>query len=224
MQHIELLLEKLELQFQQFANSENAHVMQKYMKHVAPFYGIKKPEREKLMHAEFGSTKLTKAEVLYIMDITWHKPQREWQYMGLEILIKNKKTLNENDIFAVESLILSKSWWDTVDLLAANVAGFIIQKNPQLKSTLIPQWTESENLWLNRSAIIHQLHYGTDTDVSILEQTILPFTSSRQFFHAKAIGWALRQYARVNPTYVIDFVHKYPMQPLSKREALKHLK
>jgi 3-methyladenine DNA glycosylase AlkD len=41
----------------------------------------------------------------------------------------------------------------------------------------------------------------------------------------KAIGWSLRQYARSNPQWVIDFVHRYEteLSGLSKREALKRL-
>jgi 3-methyladenine DNA glycosylase AlkD len=45
------------------------------------------------------------------------------------------------------------------------------------------------------------------------------------FFIRKAIGWALRQYARIDADWVIEFVrtHRNQMAPLSIREATRHL-
>ncbi|MBO0868993.1 MAG: DNA alkylation repair protein, partial [Micromonosporaceae bacterium] len=43
------------------------------------------------------------------------------------------------------------------------------------------------------------------------------------FFIRKAIGWALRQYARTDPQAVREFLAKVPLSGLSIREASKHL-
>jgi 3-methyladenine DNA glycosylase AlkD len=50
-----------------------------------------------------------------------------------------------------------------------------------------------------------------------------PSIDDDEFFVRKAIGWALREYARVEPAWVIAFVDSHPLSPLSRREALKHL-
>ncbi len=47
----------------------------------------------------------------------------------------------------------------------------------------------------------------------------------REFFIRKAIGWALRDYARTDPDAVVAFVteHRDGLSGLSYREATKHL-
>lgn len=45
----------------------------------------------------------------------------------------------------------------------------------------------------------------------------------KEFFIRKAIGWALREYARVDPEWVRGYVSTHELSPLSTREALKHL-
>jgi 3-methyladenine DNA glycosylase AlkD len=80
-------------------------------------------------------------------------------------------------------------------------------------------------MWLHRAAIIHQLTYRKKTDVEWLRKAIIAGIESKEFFMQKAIGWALRQYARTNPAWVLEFVTlHHELKPLSKREALKYLK
>ena len=79
-------------------------------------------------------------------------------------------------------------------------------------------------MWINRTAIICQLKYGKNTQTYWLESAILPHAKSKEFFHQKAIGWALRQYARTDLDWVVAFVKTYELKPLSRREALKHHK
>ena len=63
------------------------------------------------------------------------------------------------------------------------------------------------------------------TDRVLLSDAVLANAADRDFFLRKAIGWALRDYARTDPAWVRDFVgeHEDALSPLSKREALKHL-
>ena len=91
------------------------------------------------------------------------------------------------------------------------------------KKILLKPWVHSDNMWLNRVAIIHQLMYKEKTNSDLLAYSILPHTSSKEFFHQKAIGWALRQYSRTNANWVVDFVHKHEkeLKALSKKEALR---
>jgi 3-methyladenine DNA glycosylase AlkD len=47
----------------------------------------------------------------------------------------------------------------------------------------------------------------------------------KEFFIRKALGWALREHARTDAAWVLDFVgtHADRLSGLSRREALKHL-
>ena len=92
-------------------------------------------------------------------------------------------------------------------------------------SALLREWAKGEDIWKRRTAILSQLKRGKATDEELLFEFIEPSIDEREFFLRKAIGWALRQYSRVNPDGVVAYVehHADRLSPLSKREALKAL-
>jgi 3-methyladenine DNA glycosylase AlkD len=53
---------------------------------------------------------------------------------------------------------------------------------------------------------------------------IQQFADSKEFFIQKAIGWSLRQLGKHQAVVVFDIINNNELKPLSKREALKHLK
>lgn len=85
-------------------------------------------------------------------------------------------------------------------------------------------WIKSDNFWVQRSAIIHQLSYKKETNEQVLFEFCRQLKDEKEFFIRKAIGWALRQYAKVAPLNVSNFFNNNELSPLSKREALKNLK
>jgi 3-methyladenine DNA glycosylase AlkD len=121
-------------------------------------------------------------------------------------------------------LISTKSWWDTVDALAAGVVGSLVRRHPELRSTM-DEWLAGDDLWLTRTAILHQLNHREATDAAWLFAACAARADHRDFFIRKAIGWALRQYARTDPDAVRAFVaaHRDRLSGLSVREALRHL-
>ncbi len=123
-----------------------------------------------------------------------------------------------------EHMIATKSWWDTVDLLAANVVGPLVAATPALRSEM-DRWLVSDDLWLARSALLHQLKWKGDTDADWLFAACLTRAGDTEFFLRKAIGWALREYSKTDAAAVRRFVsdHDAELSGLSKREALKWL-
>ncbi len=164
----------------------------------------------------------------------WHQDEREFQYTGALLLRKWAKNLDPDSLQAVtagngrpsvEDLITTKSWWDTVDSLAPWTVGTMISTNPELVSVM-DQWIEDDNIWLARTALLHQLSYKERTDSQRLFEYCSLRATDSEFFIRKAIGWALRQHARQDPDAVKQFVGQNAerLSGLSKREALKHLK
>jgi 3-methyladenine DNA glycosylase AlkD len=104
-------------------------------------------------------------------------------------------------------------------VLASRVVG------PRAERAVLERWLDSGDLWLERTAILHQLGYGDRTDADFLFRACLTHAASTEFFLRKAIGWALRHYARTDPDAVLAFVadHADELSGLSRREALKHL-
>ena len=122
------------------------------------------------------------------------------------------------------ALAIQKSWWDSIDFLDEHV-GSIVQRFPQAKATMLV-WSQDDNFWIRRLAIDHQLGFKLKTDADLLAQIIQNNLGSDEFFINKAIGWSLREYSKVAPDWVRDFIEASgdELNSLSIREGLKVLK
>lgn len=212
--------------FQQNANPEYAQQMAAYMKYHFPYLGLGTPLRKTLLldiKSQTAEPQLNELESV-ILEL-WAMEEREFQYVALYLLQKNLNKLTPKNIPFILELIPQKSWWDTVDALAGSIISGILKKHPNELIPLIEPCISSNNFWINRTAIIAQLKFHKITNTDFLTQAIVPHISNKEFFLRKAIGWSLRQYAKSNPHWVIDFVNQYEDQlsGLSKREALKHI-
>src|ERR1051325_5064147 len=210
--------------FEQNADSAQAAPMKKYMRDQFEYLGIKGPQQAALLK-EFIHVKGLPAiaDLDRILHDLWSLPPREFQYAGMGLLGKFEKTLPADFIDTLEYLIITKSWWDTVDLIASHTIGTHFKRFPDARQTYLAKWRASDNFWLRRGTLLFQLNYKKDTDFALLCDIICENLDSREFFINKAIGWSLRQYARVDPVAVKKFVKVTPLHPLSRREAMKHL-
>jgi len=205
-------------------DKQKAGEMKKYMKEHFEFYGIPKPKRTELSKPFIIEiTKLETNEIIQVSKNLWRMPQRELQYVALEILMKSKVHTAENSDKFFEWLVTTRSWWDTVDTLATRLFGKYFLVFPEKRDKRLGNWCKSGNLWLIRSAILFQLYYKNKTDEVLLFGLCKQHAGEKEFFIKKAIGWALRQYARTHPDAVRKFVKNNTLQPLSLREAMKHL-
>jgi 3-methyladenine DNA glycosylase AlkD len=212
--------------FTEHSNAENAVAMSKYMKNNFPFFGIKTEKRRQLFKTILAENNQEVIEnPREIALLLYSKKERELHYCALEILIKNlKNNYIKEDILLIEKLIIMSSWWDSVDVIAKFILGGYLQKFPLETHTVIRRFSDSENMWLNRSAILFQLGYKEKTDFDCLKSVCENHKQSSEFFIQKAIGWALREYAKTNPKAVKDFVAVSNLKKLSEKEALKHIK
>lgn len=203
-------------------NSENQEAMEAYMRNQFPFFGIRTPERNALLR-EFlkENGKPSIEELPDIVLSLWAMPQRECQYVALGLIDKRLRDLTKEHLPLLEELIVTKSWWDTIDHIGPNHVGKIFQTEED--DTYLEKWIHSDNMWLNRIAILFQLKYKTKTDEDRLFRYILMHNQSKEFFIQKAIGWALREYSKTNPEAVKDFIATEKLAPLSAREGLKHM-
>jgi 3-methyladenine DNA glycosylase AlkD len=215
----------LENAFKQKENKENAFAMAKYMKNNFSFFGIKTEERRYLFKAIWKENKEeVSANTREIALALYSKKEREFHYCAIEILIKELKgNYKKEDIQLIEKLILNNSWWDSVDTIAKYILGEYLLEFPLETKNVIERFSNSENMWLNRSAILFQLGYKQKTNADFLFSECLKQSQSKEFFIQKAIGWALREYAKSNPEIVIQFVENSNLKPLSIKEALKNM-
>lgn len=218
-------IKSLETAFAEKNNPENAFAMAKYMRNHFSFFGMKTEERRRIFKDIWKENKNEIEENPREIALKlYSKPQRELQYCAIEILIKQLKgNYNKKDIQLIEKLIITNSWWDSVDTIAKNILGEYLLEYPLETEKVIERFSNSENMWLNRSVILFQLGYKQKTDFDLLKSECEKHKKSNEFFIQKAIGWALREYGKTNPEAVRNFVNNSNLKPLSKKEALKNI-
>lgn len=208
--------------FERHSNETVAAGARAYMKNKSDFYGIPSPLRKQIVK-EFLSKSGYPAynELKEMVHFAWEQPQREWQYVAMEIVARFVKKADKDLIDLAEWMITHKSWWDSVDYVAPNIAGLLFNRYPEVRMKYIENWILSENIWLQRSCLIHQLRYNNTADRALLFNLCERLAMHPDFFIRKAIGWSLRQYSKSFPNAVLDFVNNHELSNLSRREALK---
>jgi len=215
----------LEIEFEKHKNAKIALEQKAYMRHQFQFYGLKATVRREIQKPFFIKEYLPqKSEIEHIIKTLWEKPQREYQHFAQELAFKYVKQLELKDINLFEFMVTNKSWWDTVDFIANKLMGEYFKTFPNQKEKYVTKWLKSDNMWLQRSALLFQLKYKNKIDTVLLSSTINSLLNSKEFFINKAIGWVLREYSRTNPNWVIEFVNNTELSTLSKKEALRLLK
>jgi 3-methyladenine DNA glycosylase AlkD len=217
-------IERLRGAFTAAADPVRAPAMAAYMRDQFAFFGIPAPAQRRLAAAALRDLPApAEADVVAVTAACWAAPEREFQYAACDYAIGNVRRCSAAFLDHTRTLLTTKSWWDTVDALAANVVGPLVRAHPPLV-TVMDEWIDDEDHWLARTAIIHQLHAKEHTDTARLFGYCDRRAGDREFFIRKAIGWALREYSKTDAAAVRQFVGAHPeLSPLSAREALKWL-
>ncbi|MBK6521940.1 MAG: DNA alkylation repair protein [Sphingobacteriaceae bacterium] len=207
------------------ANSQNAKAMKKYLLDQFEFIGLKKPQRAALCKPLFAEVKpfITEKWILETAALLWKKREREFHYVALDLFEKNKKLITPASFKTLKKMIVTNSWWDSVDGISSYAIAPLLLNYPKMKKEM-ERFAKHKNMWLNRVAIIHQILYKEKTDTKFLYKVCARHMHREEFFIRKAIGWALRQHAKTNRKEVYAFVekNKQKLSGLSYREALKH--
>jgi 3-methyladenine DNA glycosylase AlkD len=171
--------------------------MQAYMKSATPFLGVRVPMMRALTRAEAKLRPFTtSADLIDTVLRLWQVAgYREERYAAIALLdTPAARRLRDPAVLqALRELIVTGAWWDYVDELAHRVGDLLLSWPAEVRPALL------------------------------LTIAIESAIDDRDFFLRKAIGWALRDYARTNPAWVRSFAETHELSPLSRREALKHL-
>ncbi|WP_369716694.1 DNA alkylation repair protein [Leptotrichia alba] len=207
----------------QHKNEEQAQKMSKYMLNKFEYIGIKTPERREIFKNFFKEYKNEEKIDWEFVNKCWENRYREFQYVAADYLKNMKDKLTIDDILKLKQLILKKSWWDTIDNLDMTI-GALALKDSNVNEILL-EWSLDENIWLRRIAIDHQLLRKEKTNTELLEKILKNNLGQAEFFINKAIGWALRDYSKISPEWVKNFIEKNKenMVKLSIKEASKYL-
>ena len=200
-----------------------AESMSKYMQDKFRFLGVRGASRTEIYKKYFPEARKSKEIDWEFIENCWNKEEREFQYVVVYYLKAMQKFLKREDISRLKYLIVTKSWWDTVDLLAKVVGSLIIRIKGY--DQIMLEWSKDSNIWLRRVAILYQLSLKDKVDKQVLDEILVNNLGDSEFFINKAVGWALRDYSKYNPEWVREFIkkNKENMASLSIREASKYI-
>jgi 3-methyladenine DNA glycosylase AlkD len=208
------------------ADPARAVAMRAYMRDQFPFLGIQTPARRAairpLLKMDFDQKRLLTAA-----DQLWSLPGREYRYAAIDLLARHVARLDLSAVAPLLTLAQREPWWDTVDGLAGIVGDVLraARRNDPGAQAAMDAALRHDCLWLRRVAMIHQLGWRLETDTTRLFAYAETLAPEDGFFIRKAIGWALRDYARWQPQAVRDFVAAMGgrLSPLSAREATRRI-
>ncbi len=207
------------------ADPMRAEAMAAYLRDQFDFFGVPTPQRRGAMRAAIaGRAPLSRFDLLDLASRCWVHDEREVLTCAIELLRMHVGLLDSDDLGAVRTLIQTRSWWDSIDPIASQVVGPMVFADRSL-ATVMDAWVDDDDFWIARTAILHQLTWKVDTDADRLFAYCEQRAADTEFFLRKAIGWALREYAKTDADAVRTFVadHDDVLSGLSKREALKNI-
>ena len=198
-----MLVETVRAELAARARPDKAADMQAYLKSAMPLYGVPRAGQREIARGlppleGFDAWRDT------ILELWRGAENREERYVALDLMALPRyrafRTMNALGLY--EELIVTGAWWDLVDPVATRR---LEELWPDVVRVL-RQWSAGDDMWLRRSAIIAQVHRKADTDFPLLGELIEPNRDDREFFIRKAIGWALRAYAKTAPNWVAAFL------------------
>lgn len=206
-----------------------APAMQAYMKSAMPYLGVSTVPLRQFCKTAFAGLTWDNTDDWQTDALTiWRGAQfREERYAAFNLTgLRAASSFQRIDALPMyEEMIVTGAWWDYVDSIAGQRLWTLLQNDRTAMTAAMLGWATDDDMWKRRSSIICQLQAKSETDLGLLYACIEPSMESKEFFLRKAIGWALRQYARTDAAEVRRYVarNEHRLSGLSRREALKHI-
>ena len=200
-----------------------------YLKSTMPMHGVGVPKTRKIAQSFaagypdlWREAATWEAALRELWDGATHREERNAALAIVRSKHSAPHAARMESLALYEHFLRTGQWWDLVDE-TSHAVGLVVRAHPAAAAR-IRAWAVDPDLWVRRSSIICQLQHKADTDLALLTSVIEANIDDGEFFIRKAIGWALRDYARTDGDWVRAFVADHPgLSPLSCREALKHL-
>jgi len=223
------LVEVIRAELAAAGDPEVAAKQQAYMKSEMPYRGLPAPRLKVLLRPLLSgwrpdSREQWEATILALWDEATHREER---YAAIAIARHRRAMawLDPDSLELWRHLVVTGAWWDVVDEVATHPVGDTLLAHREETTPVVRGWASDEDLWVRRTAVICQVGHRADTDPDLLRAAVEANVADSTFWLRKAIGWALRDYARTDPDWVRAEVTRLGdrLSGLSRREAMKHL-
>ncbi len=218
----------IDMALREIADASQSPIMEAYLLNQFTCLGIRAPIRRAAIKS-LPKKKWTSAQnVIEIAQFLWQKPEREFRYTAIDVLKDHVSLIDVVHIPELLQLLQQDAWWETVDGMTSVIGQALLlhrRRGGVHGQDACDEWVNHPNLWVRRCAMLHQLGWRLKTDTSRLQLYSELLSSEKEFFIRKAIGWALRDYARWNPEWVKGFIQDKGtlFSRLTVREAAKHM-
>lgn len=220
------LATRWEVELRRLGSPDRAVREKAYLKSDAEFAGVAVPVMRSLVRSWQAASSPGRAEVTALARDLWASPLYECRQCAVILLERASMVLTAADMNLVEEFLRTSLTWALVDGLAQNVAGDLVERYPDLVSTL-DRWACDDDFWIRRSAmlaLVLPLRRG-DGDFARFAGYADAMLEEREFFIRKAIGWVLRETGKKRPELVAGWlgprVHR--ASGVTVREAVKPL-
>jgi 3-methyladenine DNA glycosylase AlkD len=222
-------LDELRDELASAGDPEKAEQQQRYMKSAMPYHGVSAPELRALLRPHLRT--FAPAD-----RATWERTVRDFwdgathreEWYAAIALARHRAARSWQDVETLglyRHLVVTGAWWDVVDETAQHLVGACLLADRDRVTPVLREWAGDDDLWIRRTSVICQVAHGTELDRDLLTFAIERNLDDPSCWLRKAIGWALRQHARVDPGWVRAYVDGLGdrLSGLSRREATKHL-
>lgn len=170
---------------------------------------------------------LERGHLLAVATELWSRPVFECRLAAVILLADRRQLLRAEDMALVERLLRESRTWALVDSLAADVAGSLAERFPELGSTL-DRWSADDDFWIRRAAMLAllvPLRRGDLANFRKFAGYADRMLAEKEFFIRKAIGWILRETGKRHPEVVSDWLRPRAQRAsgVTIREAVKYL-
>ena len=225
------LVDTIRAELARHADPARAAGQQRYMKSTIPYRGLTSPQLTAVLRpilADHGFRIADRDGWEATIRTLWDEVAYREEWYAAIALARHRTYrpwVDSESMPLWRHLVVTGAWWDVVDEVATHLVRDVLEGSPDVEGLRLREWAVDDDLWLRRTAIICQVGRKDRLDESLLAEAIEPNLADRDFFLRKAIGWALRDHARIAPDWVRAFVdaHAGELSGLSRREATRHL-
>ena len=225
------LVDTIRAELARHADPARAAGQQRYMKSTIPYRGLTSPQLTAVLRpilADPGFRIADRDGWEATIRTLWDEVAYREEWYAAIALARHRTYrpwVDSESMPLWRHLVVTGAWWDVVDEVATHLVRDVLEGSPDVEGLRLREWAVDDDLWLRRTAIICQVGRKDRLDESLLAEAIEPNLADRDFFLRKAIGWALRDHARIAPDWVRAFVdaHAGELSGLSRREATRHL-
>ncbi len=146
------------------------------------------------------------AVLVELLDSKFH----EERMLALIIMVMRYRKCNPQQRQLIHNLYLEKmervNNWDLVDISAPTIVGSHLYSTSR---KLLYQWTQSDNLWRRRIAIVATMYFIRQEDLQDtfgIAECLLH--DPHDLIH-KAVGWMLREAGKINQLTLEEFLNKH---------------